>query len=203
MFEIGEAMGDPDVFEARAEIRPTNFAPVIRALADGVRTLSMLRWGLVPHWARDTKIASKCINARSETAPERPAFRDAVRARRCIIPATGFWEWKDVGLKKKVKYEVRPSGPSGSIVAECFALAGLWARWQPPDGGPELLTFSLLTTEANTTMSALHDRMPVLLPPEAFELWLDPNQRDLGPLARFLVPSPPDWLTVRLAEVDG
>lgn len=161
------------------------------------RHLDAFRWGLVPSWAKDVSIGNRLINARAETVASKPAFRRAFAGRRCIVPADGFYEWTtDPGTKKKQPHFVhRPDG-------EPFAFAGLWERWKGPSGTAEegsaaepLRSCSIITTDANESMSTLHDRMPVILPRDAWDTWLDPDQHDTELLGRLLVPAPAE-LTV-------
>jgi putative SOS response-associated peptidase YedK len=172
-------------FVPRFNIAPTQNTLAIRAERgdDGAtrRTAARLRWGLIPAWAKDAKIASSLINARSETAAEKPSFRTALRKRRCLIPADGFYEWRREGAGKQAFYIARPD-------ERPFALAGLWERWNSPEGPVE--TFTVLTTAANALMAGLHDRMPVILAPEKYDLWLDPELVDPAPLAGLFAPSP-------------
>jgi putative SOS response-associated peptidase YedK len=129
----------------------------------GGRRLEMLRWGLVPAWADDPEIGSRMINARSETAPEKPSFRSAFKRRRCLIPADGFYEWKrEEGGKQPFHIRMKDGRP--------FAFAGLWEEWHD-----ELRTCAILTTEANALVGEVHARMPVILPPGDYDAWLDPE----------------------------
>lgn len=149
----------------RYNIAPQQEAPVV---VDGAaRRFAMMKWGLVPSWAKDPAAAYKMINARSETAPEKPSFRGPFRKQRALIPADGFYEWKHEG-KGKRPFALRLAS------REPFAMAGLWERWKAPDGN-ELFSFTILTTSANRLVSSVHDRMPVILPREAEEAWLDPK----------------------------
>ena len=134
-------------------------------VSTGKPTIAKLRWGLVPSWAKDPKIGYRMINARSETVAEKPAFRSAFKQRRCIIPADGFYEWKRVG-KNKTPYFIHLKDN------EPFAMAGLWERWTSPDGG-KLDSCTILTTSPNELMQELHDRMPVILAPDAIGTWLN------------------------------
>jgi putative SOS response-associated peptidase YedK len=146
-----------------------------------VRELALLQWGLVPSWARDSKIAFQCINARSETAAEKPAFRAAFKRRRCLIPASGFYEWQKKGKEKlPFLFSLR----DGSL----FAFAGLWDRWTTGDGRQ---TCTILTTTANELVRPYHERMPVILPEEYHTDWLNRDaaapewlQTVLRPLSR-------------------
>jgi putative SOS response-associated peptidase YedK len=130
--------------------------------------LAFFRWGLIPSWSSDPKIAYKLINARSETVVDKPSFRSAFKQRRCLIPASAFYEWQKTGARSKQPFCIRPR--NGGL----FALAGLWERWHNPQG-EEIETCTILTTEANELMRPLHDRMPVILDPAADGVWLDPR----------------------------
>jgi putative SOS response-associated peptidase YedK len=171
-----------------------NVAPthdVYAVLVDGgTRRLETLHWGLVPFWAKDPSAGNRMINARSETLATKNAYKRAFRKHRCIIPADGFYEWKAVpGQKQKQPmYIHRPDG-------EPMAFAGLWEVWRNPDvPGEELHSCTVITTAANEKMAAVHDRMPVMLPPSSWETWLDPTVDDLDLLGRFLVPAPPELI---------
>lgn len=156
------------------------------------RTLERVKWGLVPSWAKDLSIGDKLINARGETIRERPSYRRAFAKRRCLIPVDGFYEWKLVpGQKaKQPMYIHRPGG-------ELIVFAGIFENWKDkaePDSA-WVRSCSIITTNANTTISAVHNRMPVILPPERHDEWLDPDNDDVESLARLLVPAPDDYLT--------
>ena len=182
---IREAFGieGPDTAQSEEwrphfNIAPTQFAPIVRVV-DGARRLDLLKWGLIPSWAKDATIGNRLINARSETAPEKPAFRAAFKSRRCIVPADGFYEWQQQPSGKQPHYIHRKDG-------ELLAIAGLWEHWTPPESTVPLLTFTILTTEANSWMRRLHDRMPVVLEGDEVARWLDPasNFADLEALMR-------------------
>lgn len=149
----------------RFNIAPTQEAPVVRAAEHGGREVAMLRWGLVPSWAKDLAIGNRMINARSETAAEKPSFRSAFRSRRCVVPATGFFEWKGEPGRKQPYAITAGDQP-------LFAFAGLWERWKPREGDP-VETFTILTTDANESVAAVHDRMPVILPAGSVQAWLE------------------------------
>ncbi|MEK6244600.1 MAG: SOS response-associated peptidase [Pseudomonadota bacterium] len=136
-----------------------NIAPTAQVLIIRKNEAAMVRWGLVPRWAKDPSIGAKMNNARAETVAEKPSFRDAYRKRRCLIPASGFYEWKMENGRKQ-PYYIYPSS------SELFAFAGLWEQWN------ELQTCAVITTESNEKMSAVHDRMPVILAPEDYPKWL-------------------------------
>lgn len=146
------------------------------------RRLSLLHWGLVPAWAKDPAIGYKMINARSETAAEKPSFREPLRTRRCLIPADGFYEWR---REDKAKTPFCFTMVDNSL----FALAGLWDEWRSPQG-PVLTTCTILTTAPNQLMRGVHDRMPVILPREHYNRWLDPGFRNIRDLQALLRPFP-------------
>jgi putative SOS response-associated peptidase YedK len=159
-----DTSSDEPEWEPRYNIAPTQTAAVIRQHpTDPIRKLSMLRWGLIPSWAKDSSTVASMINARSETASTKPAFSDALKHRRCLIPADGFYEWKRSGASKQpICFEVN----DGAL----FAFAGLWERWRDTTR-TWLKTFSILTTTPNALTSTVHDRMPVILSPDAYDLW--------------------------------
>lgn len=149
----------------RFNIAPTQEAPVIRAAKDGgARELAMLRWGLVPFWAKDLKVGTRMINARSEEAAAKPAFREAMKTRRCVVPATGFYEWQGEPGRKQPWAITLPG-------AALFGFAALWERWKPREGD-SVETFTIMTTEANEQVARIHDRMPVMLTPEQADAWI-------------------------------
>ncbi len=150
----------------RYNIAPTQPVAAVRlSPSSGARELSYFHWGLIPRWAKDTKIGSRMINARSETAAEKPSFRSAFKYRRCLVPADGFYEWQKInGGKQPVRIQMKTGLP--------FAIAGLWEHWISSDGS-EIESCTLLTTEPNNLLRPVHNRMPVLLDPADFDLWLD------------------------------
>jgi len=165
----------------RYNIAPTQETAVVRVERPGApRKLDLLRWGLIPYWAKEGSIGNRMINARSESVAEKPAYRWSFRKKRCLIPTSGFYEWKKEG-KAKQPYMIRRQD------AKPFAFAGLWDRWQDPERGP-VDTFTILTTGANELIRPLHDRMPVILDPRDFDLWLDPAMEDRERLEPLLVP---------------
>ncbi len=174
------ALLDVPALEPRYNIAPTQNVPVVRVLETSrPRLLHLLRWGLIPHWAKDPGIGSRMINARCESVDTKPAFREAFRRRRCLPLSDGFYEWKRLGTKKQPYYIRRNDG-------QPFAFAGLWEHWQGPD---ETLidSYTILTTEPNDLVEPLHNRMPVILSPQDYDLWLDPEVQDarrLKPLLR-------------------
>lgn len=174
-------------FPPRYNIAPSQPVAVVRiSPVDRVRELLRLRWGLIPPWAKDPSIGNRLINARSETAAEKPSFRYALRNRRCLIPADGFYEWrKDDRGKRPFYIRMRSGHP--------FAFAGLWERWDSPAGGP-VETCTILTTGANDLLQPIHTRMPVIVPPEMYETWLDPDRKDPGTFEGILRPWPAETL---------
>jgi putative SOS response-associated peptidase YedK len=166
----------------RYNIAPTQPVAAVRAGAAG-RELVRLRWGLVPPWSRDLKQAP--INARAETAADKPMFRAALRKRRCLVPASGFYEWLALaGGRRKQPYCFRPGDERP------WAFAGLWERWLGPDGPVE--SCAILTTEANELVRPVHDRMPVIMPRQHWAAWLDPALQEAGELVPLLRPYPAD-----------
>jgi putative SOS response-associated peptidase YedK len=165
--------------EPRYNIAPTQQALVVRVGKDGERKAEPLHWGLVPFWADDPTVGNRMINARAESAADKPAYRAAFRKRRCLVPADAFYEWRKLG-KGKQPYAIRRTDD------QPMALAGLWEYWQGKEGD-ELRSFTILTTEPNELVKPLHNRMPVIIDPADFDLWLDPEVDDserLKPLIR-------------------
>lgn len=161
----------PADIEPRYNIAPTQYVAAIRDGADEQRELVMLRWGLVPTWAKDPSIGNRMINARAETVAEKPSYRNAFKHRRCLVLADGFYEWRREGDTKTPYFISLASG-------ESFALAGLWERWTDKQSGESLQTTTLITTEANDFMAQLHHRMPVILEADTATEWLA-GSRDL------------------------
>ena len=168
-------------FPARYNVAPTQPIPVVR-IDNGRRSFALVRWGLVPAWVKDPRGFSLLINARAESVLDKPAFRNAMRRRRCLVPADGFYEWKQDGARKR---------PFFAAARTPVAFAGLWEPWIGPNG-EEVETACIVTTTANRTLRALHDRMPVVLAPQAFDLWLDCARVDAETAAALLVPAPED-----------
>lgn len=163
----------------RYNIAPSQDVAAVRMGPHG-RELVMLHWGLIPAWAKDPKTGYSLINARAETVAEKPAFRTAFRRRRCIIPASGFYEWKEVAGGKQPYYLMLKNG-------EPMGLAGLWEHWQSPEGRV-IESCTILVTDANALVKQVHDRMPVILPKEAYAAWLDPEEQAPDRLAPLLCP---------------
>lgn len=171
-----------------------NLAPSQDVLAvrrpepDGPREAVLLHWGLIPSWSDDPTAGYKMINARAESVATRPAFRNAFRRRRCLIAADGFYEWQKHGRSKQPYYIRRPdAGP--------LAFAGLWEYWRKSPSGEPIESCTIITTTANAVLRELHDRMPVVLEPADYDLWLDPQTEDRQRLEELLVPCADDVLT--------
>jgi putative SOS response-associated peptidase YedK len=148
---------------------PQSIQPAVRLNRDsGRREVVLLRWGLVPCWAKDAKIAYNTINARAEDVALKPTFREALKKRRCLVPADAFYEWQRLDLKTRRPFAFALAS------GEPYAFAGLWESWRPKDGAP-LETFTILTTDPNQLMEPIHNRMPVILEPKGYDRWLDPG----------------------------
>lgn len=185
-----------DTLEANFNVAPTTEVYAVRA-NEGDRSLAAMRWGLVPFWAKDLKIGSRMINARSETVADKPAFRRAFSKRRCLLPADAFYEWQKIeGQKAKQPFLIH------RVDEEPLVFAGLYEFWHPkdsdgndiPDAGV-VVSCTILTTAANKTMASVHDRMPVLLAPGVWDDWLDPSS-DLDFVSSLMVPAPESLLTM-------
>jgi len=170
----------------RFNIAPSQQIAAVRQQNGGDRELTFLQWGLIPSWSKDPAIGYKMINARSETVHEKPSFKQAFLARRCIIPASGFYEWEKVGKEKVPHYIHLRDG-------DVMSLAGLWERWKSPEG-KELETCTILTTAANSLIKKVHDRMPVILHRAEFNIWLNREIDDINRLTELFHPYPSDQL---------
>ncbi len=177
-FDIGDWQDD---WSPRYNIAPTQPVPVIRQHPkEPLRQVAFMKWGLIPNWAKDRSIATGTINAKAETAATKPAFRDPLRFRRCLIPADGFYEWKRTATNKQpFCFEVNEG--------DLFAFAGLWDGWKDASGN-WIKTCSILTTTPNAVTSAIHDRMPVILDREKYDLWLDPGMQNVAVISELLKP---------------
>ena len=172
-------------FPPRYNIAPTQPIAIVR-LVDGKRQFALVRWGLLPSWVKDPKAFSLVINARGEGVLDKPAFRAAMKRRRCLIPADGFYEWQKAGERKRPFFVHAKDGKP-------LAFAGLWESWQGPNG-EEMETAAIVTTRANKALLPIHERMPVIVPPEAFDLWLDATNVDAETAAALIAPSNEDLL---------
>ena len=177
IFQVPHAIQLP----LRYNIAPTQQVAVIRS-ENEQRSLSTLRWGLIPSWAKEAAIGSRMINARGETVAEKPAFRSAFKRQRCLIVTDGYYEWKKVGSKKQPYYiRMRDEQP--------FAMAGLWEQWRGPKNEPldePMQTCTIITTSSNSMCDEIHDRMPVILDANHFDLWLDPEMQERTTLENLL-----------------
>ncbi|MGD0654393.1 MAG: SOS response-associated peptidase [Thermoguttaceae bacterium] len=176
-------IADVPLLKARYNIAPGQPAPVVRLKPGQTNTrreLILLRWGLIPGWAKDQSIGNRMINARAESLAQKPAFRAALRRRRCLIAADGFYEWQGIGRSRQPYYiRFRDDRP--------FAFAGLWESWEGPDH-TAIDSCTIITTAAGELIRPIHDRMPVILPPEAYDVWLDPAVENFEKITALLVP---------------
>jgi putative SOS response-associated peptidase YedK len=170
-------------FPPRYNVAPTQPVPIVR-LNDGKREFALVRWGLIPAWVKDPKTFSLVINARGDSVIDKPSFRNAMKRRRCLFPADGFYEWKEEGPRRR-PYAVLPKD------RKPFAFAGLWESWMGPNG-EEMETAAIITTDANRSLHHIHHRMPVVIPPEAYDFWLSPNV-DAVTASALIVPAPEDF----------
>ncbi len=179
---------EPLLVQPRYNIAPSQSIAAIRIDPDTTtRKLVMLRWGLIPSWAKDPKIGNQCINAKAETVAEKPSFRSAFKKRRCLVVATGFYEWQVQGKHKQPLW-------IGLKSKRPFAFAGLWEHWKPAEGEP-LETCTIITTEPNELMKPIHNRMPVILAPTSYDQWLDPTFQKIETLNGLLRPYQSEELT--------
>ena len=175
---------------------PTDTLPIVRLDGDGRRSLDLLRWGLVPWWAKDIKMGARCINAMAETVATKPSFRDAfARGQRCILPVDGFYEWQKTATGKQPYAIVSADGLP-------LAMAGLWERWKDRASGDTVQTFTIITTVPNALCGALHDRMPAILPREKWATWLREHEADADEL-RWLILRPYSAERMRAYPVDA
>ena len=186
LYEIAapEPRHDELDLKPRYNIAPTQTVPVVRLNPEGRREIAMLRWGLIPFWSKDPKIAYRMINARAETVATAPAFRAAFKKRRCLVPASGFYEWKKLDDGKQPYFIGMRDGSS-------FAFAGLWERWDKGEAPVE--TFTIITGEPNSLVAQLYNRMPVILDPDDYDAWL--NAADTAIPQALLQPFPAQLMT--------
>ena len=182
--ELAEIFGAEPLSDdpgGRYNVAPTDEALVV-VQRDDRRAITAYRWGLIPHWATEAKVGSRMFNARAETIASSPAFRDAFARKRCLVPVDSFYEWKREGTVRQpyrvVREDRRP-----------LALAGLWAGWKDPASGTVRRTFTIITSRPNAAVAGLHDRMPVVIDPDAWSRWLDPSPGDPGELLALLQPN--------------
>jgi putative SOS response-associated peptidase YedK len=179
----------PNSYAPSWNVAPTDSLPIVRYNDKaGHRTLDLMRWGLVPYWAKDIKIGFSTINAMAETVDAKPVFREAFRRRRCLVPVEAFYEWQKVGPKEKQPFAVALAG--GGLMA----LAGLWENWKSP-AEEWVRSFTIITTTPNELYAPIHDRMPVILPAEAWPVWLGEQTADSERLKALLRPYPAAGMT--------
>ena len=184
----GNSDGDP---EGNFNVAPTNDVLAVAVSKEGVRQLGSFHWGLVPSWAKDMSVGNRMINLRADTVKGKPSFRKTLSKRRCIIPVDGFYEWKDMGKgRKKQPFFIRARS------GDPLALAGLWEVWKDREveDADWVKSCTIITTDPNGLLRPIHNRMPVVLPPEVWDEWLDPANDDAASLERLLVPAPDDLL---------
>lgn len=180
----------PD-WQPRYNIAPTQAVPVIRAGVNQSRDFALLHWGLIPSWAKDVKMGARLINARAETLAEKPSFRHALKRRRCLVVADGFYEWHQQGrTKQPYFFSVTGRDIDRDVGREPFAFAGLWEHWDSAEGD-SIESCTIITTAANALLATIHERMPVILPAEQYDQWLDPT-RSGDEVRSLLQPYPPD-----------
>lgn len=181
--EFNAKVSDEKLFAPRFNIAPTQTIAVVLD-SGGERIIEGLRWGLIPGWAKDESIGSKMINARAETLAEKPSFKNAFKSRRCIIPASGFYEWqkKGTGAKQPFYFHLKEKA--------VFGFAGLYEHWLDRETGEQIETCTIITTEANELLEPIHDRMPVILKARDYERWLAAKEKDTDKLQKLLIPYP-------------
>ncbi|MDQ3181401.1 MAG: SOS response-associated peptidase [Acidobacteriota bacterium] len=201
--EFHVKISQDNLLHSRYNIAPAQIIPAVLE-QEGNRIISNLKWGLIPHWSKDDSYASKLINARAETLAEKPSFRDAFKHHRCIIPASGFYEWdkKSSGAKQPFYFYLKDK--------EVFGFAGLWEEWLDKQTGELIETCTIITTEANKVLEPVHDRMPVILKAENYEQWLDAKETKTDKLQKLLAPYPSAEMTyhavsrsVNIPDVDS
>jgi putative SOS response-associated peptidase YedK len=180
---------DAPAVEPRWNIAPTQYVATVRE-AGGPRSLAMLHWGLVPSWAKEKSIGARMINARAETLTEKPSFRSAFQRRRCLVLADGWYEWQRAGAVKQPYFMSFRDG-------QPFGMAGLWERWRDPANDEPLESCCIITTTPAAAVAHVHDRMPAIVPPDAYTQWLDARNGDTASLARLLGPCELPGLTAR------
>lgn len=191
---IAETLAEPSY-----NVAPTNMVATVTDRAEG-RTLDLFRWGLVPFWAKDLRIGNRMINARAESVADKNAFRTAFRKRRCIVPADAFYEWVALEGQKR-KQPVAVARTDGAP----FAFAGLWETWRDPEGPDDaepVRSCTIITGGPNEKVAKIHDRMPVMLPPGAWDTWLAPDNDDVDSLRALLVPAPPELVEIHAVSTE-
>ena len=185
-----------EAYPARYNIAPTQPVLVVRHGQSGGRELALVRWGLIPSWVKDPRGYSTLVNARSETAADKPSFRGPLRHRRCLVPTNGYYEWSgSFGAKQPHLFRPKPAIGKPDSGQPLMAMAGIWDHWLGADGS-ELESVAILTVGANTTAAAVHDRMPVVINPDDFDLWLDCSPGSAQPIKHLLCAVPDDQLEI-------
>jgi putative SOS response-associated peptidase YedK len=188
-FRVPHAYPTPN-FPPSWNVAPTDSLPIVRYdQKAGHRALDLMRWGLVPYWAKDTKIGFSTINAMAETVDTKPVFREAFKRRRCLVPIEAFYEWKKIGPKEKQPYAIALADRS------IMALAGLWETWRS-SAQETIRSFTIITTTPNELCAEVHNRMPVILPPEKWAVWLDEEPVEEATLKGLLAPYPAEQMTM-------
>jgi putative SOS response-associated peptidase YedK len=160
----------PPDFGPSWNVAPQTFQPIVRLSRDtGEREIVMMRWGLIPYWAKEPSIGLRTINAKAETITKAPAFREAIKYRRCLVPADAFYEWQKLDKKTKQPFAIAMKD------GQTYAFAGVWEKWNDRSAGIDLLTFTVITTDPNEVVQPMHDRMPVIIPERDYERWLQPG----------------------------
>jgi len=178
---------DDELFQPSYNVPPGTVMPIVLIGKSGQREIGGLRWGLIPKWADSTDTGYKMINARAETLLEKKSFKGPFQSKRCLVPANGFFEWKKSDDSKQ-PFFVR------LLTSELMAFAGLFEHWVSPEG-EDVYSYTIVTTESNTLIQPLHERMPVILPPEQYDYWLDPNNDNLEGLQNLLQPFPMEQMS--------
>lgn len=181
-------------WQPRYNIAPSQHNPVILGDRKGDNHLELMQWGLVPAWSKEPKVAYSTINARAETVASKPTYRKPLASQRCLVPATGYFEWVETARQGKQPYRIQVRNEATGAtnrIEEIFAFAGLYDVWQGP-GGEELHSYTIVTTQANDALRAIHSRMPVILPVDLEEAWLDPSNTNAETLVSLLQPYPQD-----------
>ncbi len=186
--EFSVKIADEKLFKQRYNIAPTQIVSAVLE-QNGKRIIEGLRWGLIPSWSKDDSFANKLINARAETLAEKASFRDAFKHKRCIIPASGFYEWQKASKGAKQPFYFRMKDK------EVFGFAGLYEEWFDKETGEQIETCMIITTEANKVLEPIHERMPVILKPKDYDQWLSAKEKDTGKLQNLLAPYPSEEMT--------
>lgn len=186
---------DDELYHSSYNIAPGSDSLVILMPRPNVRDAGLFRWGLIPSWADDEKVGIKMTNARSETLLEKPSFKKPFQRQRCIIPANGFYEWQTI-YDKKTPFYVR------TLDQDIFGFAGIYEQWKSPDKSTVINSYTIISTESNTLLQPLHDRMPVILEQRYYEKWLDPVNSQTDELMKMLKPYPTERMSIYRVSTD-